>query len=192
MFFTSSLVSFLLIARAAAVPKPSDHDHAHNVRRALPDTWHQPEDHPVHALFKRAPGTDGVAYPSVGSPSKGISIRCCLLAFKKVYFLAWSAPYPQSTPDSNAIPAAWVNALNAAVAAGKIPDVPIPTQTQPNTNPIYPSNVDPNSQTICSGTYKCRIPGDIWDSPTGVFASSFDDGPSPVCPIFPGLSIPRW
>ncbi|KAF9568900.1 glycoside hydrolase/deacetylase [Agrocybe pediades] len=166
MIFPSSFVVFLSVACAAAAPKPSEasHSHSYTVRRALPNTWHQPDDHPVHALFKRATATgDGVAYPAVGDA-------------------AWAAAYPQSTPDSKALPAAWVNALNAAVAAGTIPDIPIPTQTAPNTNPIYPTGSDPNSPNICSGTYKCRIPGDIWDSPDGVFASSFDDGPSPSTP----------
>ena len=62
-------ISFLLIASAAAIPT-HDHEHTHVLHKRLPDTWHQPPDHPVHALFRRAPGTDGVVYPSVGTPSK--------------------------------------------------------------------------------------------------------------------------
>jgi len=46
------------------------------------------------------------------------------------YFLAWTAKYPD--PNNNAfppsnMPQAWVDALNAAVAAGKIPNVPVST-----------------------------------------------------------------
>lgn len=33
----------------------------------LPTAWHHEPNHPVHALFRRAPG-DGVTYPPVGTP----------------------------------------------------------------------------------------------------------------------------
>ncbi|KDR83740.1 hypothetical protein GALMADRAFT_236093 [Galerina marginata CBS 339.88] len=154
----------LLLARTAAVPTPTDsHDHAHShsVRQALPDSWYQPRDHSVHALFKRAT-SDGVNYAAVGTP-------------------AWSAGFPQTSPDPNALPAAWVSALNAAVAAGKIPAIPT-SSNMPGVNPVYPAGNNPSSPQICSATYKCVIPGDIWDAPDGVFASSFDDGPTPSTP----------
>ncbi|KAF9485353.1 chitin deacetylase [Pholiota conissans] len=162
MLFQLILVASFL-ASTLAVPTPHDSydDHSHNVRKALPDTWYQPRDHPVHTLFKRAPG-DGTNYPAVGSPE-------------------WSAGYPTNAPDPNTLPAAWVVALNAAVAAGKIPNVP-QSSNVPNENPVYPNGLNPNGPTVCSATYKCRIPGDIWDSPDGIFASSFDDGPSPLTP----------
>ena len=73
------------------------------------------------------------------------------------------------------MPKFWVDKLNAAVAAKKIPDIP------PSNASIYPPGVDPISAQVCSGTYKCIIPGDIWEGPDGVFASSFDDGPTLVC-----------
>ncbi|KAF8204977.1 chitin deacetylase [Pholiota molesta] len=147
----------------AAVPTPHDsHDgHSHNVRKSLPNAWYQRRDHPVHALFERAT-TDGTDYPTVGTPE-------------------WSAGYPMGAPNTSTLPAEWVAALNAAIAAGKIPDVPQSKNT-PGTNPVYPIGANPNGPTICSATYKCRIPGDIWDSPDGIFASSFDDGPSPLTP----------
>ena len=78
------------------------------------------------------------------------------------------------------MPVAWVNALNAAVAAGKIPNVPMSSINTPGTNPVYPNGLSPTSSQVCSATYGCRIPGDIWDAPNGVFASAFDDGPNPV------------
>ena len=78
------------------------------------------------------------------------------------------------------MPQAWVNALNSAVAAGKIPNVPLSNITTPGTNPVYPNGFNPTSPQVCSGTYGCRVPGDIWDAPNGVFASAFDDGPTPV------------
>jgi chitin deacetylase len=78
------------------------------------------------------------------------------------------------------MPQAWVNALNYAVAAGKIPNVPMSNIATPGTNPVYPNGLSPASPQVCSGTYGCRITGDIWDAPDGVFASAFDDGPTPV------------
>ena len=94
----------------------------------------------------------------------------------------WSAgfPPPLAVPDTSTLPVEWVNALNAAVAAGKIPNVPLSNITGPGTLPVYPSGVIPTSEEICSGSYGCRIPGDIWDGPNGYFACAFDDGPTQV------------
>jgi len=138
------------------------HD-THATNRALPASrsWYQHPDHPVHALFKRADG-DGNNYAPVGSAT-------------------WSSAFPTSSPDVTQLPQAWVDALNAAVAAGKIPNIP-QSSNVPNTNPVYPNGLNPNSAQICSGTYKCRIPGDIWDAPNGSLAIAFDDGPTPASP----------
>ena len=95
----------------------------------------------------------------------------------------WSAGFPPpglTLPDLSTMPVAWVNALNSAVAAGKIPNIPMSNNT-PGTNPVYPNSLSPTSPGICSGTYGCRIPGDLWDAPDDVFASAFDDGPTEVC-----------
>ncbi|KAH9179608.1 carbohydrate esterase family 4 protein [Lactarius sanguifluus] len=72
----------------------------------------------------------------------------------------------------------WKDALNAAVQAGKIPNIP-PSSDPNNASPVYPSGYDPYSSQVCSATYKCRIAGDIWDAPQGVIGISFDDGPLP-------------
>ncbi|KAI6145063.1 carbohydrate esterase family 4 protein [Pisolithus tinctorius] len=96
-------------------------------------SFRQPDNHPVHALFRRAGGDDGVTYASVGSP---------------------------------------------AIAAGKIPDVPV-TTAPPGSNPKYPDGYDPLSPDVCSATYRCRIPGDIWDGPDSYLSLNFDDGPLP-------------
>lgn len=93
--------------------------------------------------------------------------------------IAWASGYPPGPPDPALLPAEWIHALEAAVAAGKIPGIPQTTNIQ-GSNPVYPYGMDPSSPEICSSTYKCRIPGDFWDSPNGVFGSSFDDGPTPV------------
>ena len=44
--------------------------------------------------------------------------------------------------------------MNAAVAAGKIPDIP-PTKDTGG-NPEYAKGLDPMSDEICSTTWKCR------------------------------------
>ena len=67
--------------------------------------------------------------------------------------------------------------MNAAVAAGKIPDIPPSTMT--SGNPTYGS-LDPNGDEVCSTTYKCRKNDWIWDAPDGVWGAGFDDGPLPV------------
>ncbi|KAG5724345.1 Chitin deacetylase [Termitomyces sp. T112] len=148
------------LAHAARFRVP--HDHSHSVEKRLPTSWYQPEDHPVHALFKRDQPTDGTNYPQVGTPT-------------------WSSAYPASSPDVNALPQQWVDALNDAVEAGNIPNIPQSKNT-PNTNPVYPMGYNPNGAEICSATYKCRIPGDIWDAPANYFGISFDDGPTEASP----------
>lgn len=167
MIFPLISILSLVIVRVAAIPAAArdshPHDHSHEVPQSLPSTtWYQDPDHPVHSLFRRdAPG-DGTTYAAVGSP-------------------AWSAEYPQLSPVASSLPTAWVNALNAAVAAGTIPNLP-QSSNLPGQNPTYPPGFDPSSPTVCSATYKCVTPGDIWNSPDGFFASSFDDGPTPSTP----------
>ncbi|KAJ7114836.1 carbohydrate esterase family 4 protein [Mycena epipterygia] len=153
----------LPLLSVASLHNRHPHDHSHNAAKRLPSTWYHPDDHPVHSLFKRGAATDGVTYAAIGSD-----------AWQNAY-----PPGPPGTPDVNAMPAEWTAALNAAVARGAIPDIPIASGT-PGQNPVYPSGSDPNSPEICSATYQCRIPGDIWDAPDGHVGISFDDGPQPA------------
>ncbi|KAA1466513.1 glycoside hydrolase/deacetylase [Dentipellis sp. KUC8613] len=156
--WVSALALAVALIPDAAIASAHIKPHSHAVRAPLPDSWHHPQDHPVNALFKRdGPSTDGAQYPDVGSPT-------------------WSAAYPTGTPDSKAMPQAWKDALNAAVQAGKIPGI-APSKDNGDDNPTYQG--DPNGPDICSATYKCRIDGDVWDAPDGVFGASFDDGPLP-------------
>ncbi|KAI0719530.1 hypothetical protein C8T65DRAFT_568947 [Cerioporus squamosus] len=149
---------FLALAALSASASPYDHhDHDHAAPRALPGRWYHHEDHPAYALFRRG-DTDGATYPEIGSPE-------------------WSAGYPD-TDVTKGLPQAWTDALNAAVKAGKIPNIPVSTST--GGNPTYPQGFDPNGPTVCSATYKCRNKEDLWDAPDGVFGSSFDDGPLPT------------
>jgi hypothetical protein len=76
------------------------------------------------------------------------------------------------------MPQAWVTALNAAVAAGKIPSIP-PTTLDKDGVPVYAKGYDPTDPTICSGSEQCRIPSDIWEAPSGTVGCGFDDGPLP-------------
>ncbi|KAI0081799.1 glycoside hydrolase/deacetylase [Panus rudis PR-1116 ss-1] len=159
LLLVAALANLFTAVFSASVPSRThdDHDHA-PVHKRLPGTWYQRDDSPVHKLFKRA-GTDGQVYAQVGSPT-------------------WASGYPRSTPDPNQLPQQWVDALNAAVSAGKIPNFPPSTAT--GGNPTYPGQ-DPNSDVICSTTYKCRKnPDNIYDAPQGVIGISFDDGPLPT------------
>lgn len=143
----------------AAIPR-NDHDHDHVSQGALPSSWYHEDDHPVHALFRRQ-AAPSATFPEVGSPT-------------------WAAAYPVGTPDSNAMPQAWKDALNNAVQAGKIPNIAPPKSTAPNTLPIYDPSVNPNDPSVCSASHGCRNQGDVYDAPQGVIGISFDDGPLPV------------
>lgn len=152
-------------------------EHNISLNKRLPAAWHHREDHPVHSLFRRE-STDGVQYAQVGSPSEA-PLYHTILVCTSDNVLAWSAPYPTHSPDPSNLPQAWVDALDAAVSAGKIPDIPQSTMDAAG-NPTYPKSFNPTSDEVCSGTYKCRIDGDIWDAPDGVVGACFDDGPLPV------------
>ena len=94
--------------------------------------------------------------------------------------IAWYSQYPQSTPDVNSLPKAWTDALSAAVSAGKIPDIPVPTMSSSG-SPAYPAGTNRNDASVCAATDReCRIPGNIWDAPDGMIGIGFDDGPTPV------------
>lgn len=142
----------------AAIPR-NDNDDAHVSQSSLPSTWYHEDDHPVHALFRRQ-ATPSSSFPEVGSPT-------------------WAAAYPAGSPDSNAMPQAWKDALNAAVQAGKIPNIAPAVPTAPNTVPVYAASVNPNDPSVCSASHGCRNPGDMYDAPQGVIAIGFDDGPLP-------------
>ncbi|KAI0053655.1 carbohydrate esterase family 4 protein [Auriscalpium vulgare] len=170
MFSLTLLLALSAASLAAAAPHPAhdrdrDHDHDHTAPRALSSQWFHPDNHPAHALFRRQTNSTAptpTQFPAVGSP-------------------AWAAAYPQGTPDSNAMPQAWKDALAAAVQAGKIPTIAPSHQSSPSADPTYGS-LNPNGPQVCSATYQCVIPGDteVWNAPPGVIGISFDDGPLPT------------
>ena len=94
------------------------------------------------------------------------------------------AQYPKSWALTEAdVPKAWVDALNTAIDAGKIPSY-APSTVDPNGGvPNYASGVDRNSPDVCANSDRvCRIPQDVWDAPDGYIGIGFDDGPTPDSP----------
>jgi len=153
---TSLLAASALVS--GVVAHAHDSHHAHSQARALPSTWHHASDHPVHALFQR---DDATSSPEPGSA-------------------AWVATYPTDKPDPSTMPQAWKDALAAAISSGKIPNF-APSVSDPTTGlPSYPPGSDLKSVTgFCVSNQGCRVPGDIWDAPDGVWGLGFDDGPLP-------------
>ncbi|KAK0542117.1 hypothetical protein OC845_006760, partial [Tilletia horrida] len=88
--------------------------------------------------------------------------------------------YPQDwilAPASSNKPE-WTQALNQAVAAGKIPNIP-PSKLNKQGVPTYPAGIpDPCnwSLTTCQGKH------DIYVAPDGYMGIQFDDGPTPASP----------
>ncbi|KAF7298346.1 Carbohydrate esterase family 4 protein [Mycena kentingensis (nom. inval.)] len=172
MISSLSLLALPLLSTAsspaAAAALHARHDHEHAVARHLPGaTWYQRDDHPVHALFKRAStgATDGVTYAAVGSSQ-------------------WTQGYPEGFVTPKTVPQAWTDALNDATAKNLIPKIPVATVDTSGADgsgvPTYPSGNDANGPEVCSASAQCRIPGDIWDGPDGTLGLSFDDGPTPA------------
>ncbi|KDN43204.1 carbohydrate esterase family 4 protein [Tilletiaria anomala UBC 951] len=109
---------------------------------------------------------------------------CCTLAaavvaqpvrFVKRAGVTWPAPF--ATPPRSMTPQPWIDALNAAVATGKIPSIP---RSQNVNGPLkYPDGVNPADPSVCNWSYsQCEGPNDITSAPQGQVAINFDDGPS--------------
>ncbi|WWC70829.1 uncharacterized protein I206_104781 [Kwoniella pini CBS 10737] len=118
----------------------------------LDESWLQPRDSPVHALFaKRAPSPDDPNFAS-------------------------NYPSPGATPGTDKLPQAWVDKLNS---------ITLPNVSVSNPNNGYPTYADgetPSDQHICSFTYECTTDEDLYNAPSGIFALSFDDGPTDASP----------
>ena len=153
------VLSLFSSVHAAAIPIDDSHDH---VARGgiLPKRWYHESNHPVHALFKRQDASGASSYPVVGSPT-------------------WASAYPAGSPVASQMPQAWTDALNAAVQAGKIPNLAPSVQNTAGAAPVY-NGLDATSPQVCSGSYGCQIPGTIYNAPAGVVGVGFDDGPLPV------------
>lgn len=143
----STLSSLLSVT---ALPNPNQPPER---RSALPSRWFHKRDHPVHALFKRDD-----PLPEVGSPE-------------------WQAKYPPGGPTPTNIPQAWLDALHAVQAAGHIPNIAPATTPDNGNTAVYPADANAGQEPICSASFQCRHPEDIWDAPDGMIGLSVDDGP---------------
>jgi len=85
--------------------------------------------------------------------------------------LCWPTPL-----EDHARPAEWLAALNDAISRNAIPNVPLSTNDSSGV-PVYPEGVNATSPEVCSGTYQCQIPGDVWNGPDSHIGLAFDDGP---------------
>ncbi|UZJ52440.1 hypothetical protein CBS101457_001760 [Exobasidium rhododendri] len=91
-------------------------------------------------------------------------------------------PEARKTPPGSSLPPDWVKALNDAISAGKIPDIPVTSETASG-EIIYPNKVGSHNTTTCSWTIdKCNGPSDIVDPPDGEWTIAFDDGPTADSP----------
>ncbi|KAL7423037.1 hypothetical protein Q5752_002336 [Cryptotrichosporon argae] len=117
-----------------------------------PAPWAQPVDAPAAALFKR----------STPDPSAS--------NFSSYY------PPASGTPANTTVPSAWLSAL----AALALPNVSV--STQDNGYPTYPGGASGADATICSFTYECTVESDLYEPPAGVYALTFDDGPTDASP----------
>jgi len=156
--YSLALLALPLVQAAILSERSAGYNDA-PIARTPSSAWFHSSDHPVHRLFKRQSiPTDGVTYAPVGSTE-------------------WTNAYPPGLPDTSKLPQEWVNALNAAVAAGSIPNL-APSLNNAAGVPTY-KGLNPNSPQVCSGTYQCQISGDIWNAPEGYIGLGFDDGPLP-------------
>ncbi|KAJ7588418.1 hypothetical protein C8J56DRAFT_941568 [Mycena floridula] len=163
------LVTLLLLSLVSAGHVHDLHarheENEHVAHRRLPDTWYHKRDHPVYDLFRR---DTAASFPVVGSDDWKNS-------------LPPFTPNGAATPDTSKLPQAWVDALNAAVARGAIPNIPQSSSPDVGT-PVYPNNLDPNGAQVCSSYGKCKVASDHWDVPAGTLALNFDDGPTSFTP----------
>lgn len=91
-------------------------------------------------------------------------------------------PAALATPPESSLPAEWVTALNDAIAAGKIPDIP-PSVESASGDVAYPAVVGKNNKTVCSWTLdKCDAESDVLAPPDGEWTIAFDDGPTAASP----------
>lgn len=87
-----------------------------------------------------------------------------------------SYPPPLAIPTADQTPKEWLDALDAAIAAGKIPNI-APALNQGG-SPVYQNN-EGNDPNTCSWTAtKCVSKTDIVNAPPSHMTIGFDDGPT--------------
>uniref|UniRef100_V5E8G1 chitin deacetylase n=1 Tax=Kalmanozyma brasiliensis (strain GHG001) TaxID=1365824 RepID=V5E8G1_KALBG len=85
-------------------------------------------------------------------------------------------PTPFEIPTLAQTPQEWMDALSAATAAGKIPNI-APAQLVDG-NPVYANNAGFDSSTCSWTVTKCTGSNDIVNAPPHQMAVGFDDGPT--------------
>jgi chitin deacetylase len=85
------------------------------------------------------------------------------------------------TPANSTLKADWVQALNDAIAAGKIPDIPVSVEL-PNGDVRYPPGIAKSNKTCSWTVEKCNGPDDITHAPNSTWTIAFDDGPTASSP----------
>ncbi|KAF7298453.1 Carbohydrate esterase family 4 protein [Mycena kentingensis (nom. inval.)] len=118
------------------------------VATALPRHDHE------HTTSMQLPGA---WYHRDDHPVRALFRRADDTSYAPVGSAEWSKGFPAGFATPKSAPDSWIVALNDA---------------------LYPQGHDPDSPQVCSATYQCRIPGDIWDLADGYLALSFDDGPT--------------
>jgi peptidoglycan/xylan/chitin deacetylase (PgdA/CDA1 family) len=92
-----------------------------------------------------------------------------------------SYPAPLVTPPKSSLPQAWIDSLEALQKAGKIPDIPVSTQSDAAGDVKYPGKLGYDDNTVCSWTITgCFGKNDLHESPDKTWVISFDDGPTSV------------
>ncbi|WRT67848.1 uncharacterized protein IL334_004822 [Kwoniella shivajii] len=119
----------------------------------LDESWLQPRDSAVSSLFTKR-------YTPSPSDSNFTS----------------NYPAAGATPPTDSLPQAWLDKLKSIT----LPDVSVATPN--NGYPTYANGETPQDQKICSFTYECTTEDDLYNPPNGVFALSFDDGPTSASP----------
>ncbi|KAK4684056.1 chitin deacetylase, partial [Tremellales sp. Uapishka_1] len=116
------------------------------------DPYWQDTDTPVAALFQKR---------NVPNPSDA----------------NFSSSYPSTTvsPAASTLPQAWID---------KLATITLPSFGPSSPNNGYPTytNGSGTDADICSFTYQCTVESDLLNPPDGVFALSFDDGPTSASP----------
>ncbi|KAK4685257.1 chitin deacetylase, partial [Tremellales sp. Uapishka_1] len=80
-------------------------------------------------------------------------------------------PGTSASPGASTLPQAWIDKLATVTLPSFGPS------TQNNGYPKY-DGLDGAGATVCSFTYECTTADDLLNPPNGVFALSFDDGPT--------------
>lgn len=163
--FTTTLILLTSLLTAQAAPAAGHdhigHSHVSYSRRSdeVIKKWHQDPESETARMFRRGVPGDGV----VGSQ-------------------AWLQSYPTPSVTPTNIPQPWLDRLyvlrNSTVFPKYGPSAPNNGYPQ-YTNPNGGGNLSPTDSSVCSYTYECVEPSDVYNLTDGTIGLNFDDGPAP-------------